>query len=216
VEQCSIGKATDSPRIPWSRSAESIDALYPDILRGRHWCTSCPLYRRELTDRIGAWSTLRYEEDFEYDVRAGCLGARSVHIPKFLVKFRDHADRVSLDFVSPLGFNHQTQARLLICDHIVSSGISLDEPQVQFFAQGLFLSARQLGARGLIDEAEGSLDGARRILRCKKGGDYKSFIYASVAGVFGHNLLGRIASYYDSLRAFLPWSPRNRAINHAQ
>src|SRR6202022_1315621 len=115
-------------------------------------------------------------EALEYDVRAACLGARAIHIPEFLVKFRHHPERISLNSEAR-AYQHQAQSRWLICDHIMNSGISLEDPAVQHFAQGLFLYARQIGAMGLINEAEQSFVRARRILRQRRGGDYKSHIY---------------------------------------
>src|SRR6516162_11771494 len=40
------------------------------------WGTSTPLYRREVTDRAGPWTTLKNEEDWEYDCRIASKGIR--------------------------------------------------------------------------------------------------------------------------------------------
>lgn len=200
IEQCGLDDGPNPNNIPWGRSAESVELLFPDILRGRHWCTSCPLYRRTLTDKIGPWSTSRFEEDFEYDVRAAVAGARAFHIPEFLVRFRHHPGRVSLDFQSAHPYRYQTLSRLSICRHITDSGIALDDPAVQHFAQGLFLSARQLGARGILPEAEQTFIAARKILRNRKGGDPKSLMYGWLANIVGFQGAGALAQLFDAAR----------------
>jgi hypothetical protein len=139
----------------------------------------------------------------EYDIRAACLGARAIHVPEFLVTIRHHGGRMSLDFKSPQRLRDQTASRLLVFHHILRSGIGLRDPSVQHFAQGLFLYARQIGALGLTREAERCLSAARRILRHRDGGDYKSRLYGWLTLLCGHRMIGGAAEGYDRIRRAL-------------
>jgi hypothetical protein len=64
--------------------------LFPSLLRARWWETVAPLFRREVTDAIGPWTTLNLEEDWEYDARAGALGVRLAFVNEVLAEHRDH------------------------------------------------------------------------------------------------------------------------------
>ena len=55
---------SNSMRIPWKRTGEMIERMFPSFLQSRWWGTSTPLYRRELTDVAGAWLALSNEEDW--------------------------------------------------------------------------------------------------------------------------------------------------------
>lgn len=58
--------------------------LYPDLLVERWWCTNTPLYSRRVTEKIGPWKGMMFGEDWEYESRAGALGAKLGYIPEFL------------------------------------------------------------------------------------------------------------------------------------
>jgi hypothetical protein len=78
--------------------------LFPSLLRARWWETVAPLFRREVTDAIGPWTTLNLEEDWEYDSRAAALGVRLAFVNEVLAEHRDHADaRLSRPNPSPVG-----------------------------------------------------------------------------------------------------------------
>ena len=57
---------------------EAHDRILPALLWGRPWHTSACLWRRSLSDSVGAWMPLWTWEDYEHDCRAGALGARIV------------------------------------------------------------------------------------------------------------------------------------------
>jgi GT2 family glycosyltransferase len=199
-QQIVLGQAQESTLRTWSREGNQLDTIYPEILRGRPWDTSGPLYRRSLTDMVGPWSSAHYEEDLEYDIRAACLGARAIQVPECLAITRCHAAQMSaiLDDRDP--YRHQTQSRLVICGHIRRSGIPMDNPAVQHFGRALFLIARQAGAMGFTDEAAKCFTAARSLLRMRAGGDPQSFAYSLAARVLGHRIAGSASQLFDTIR----------------
>ncbi|HYX20173.1 MAG TPA: glycosyltransferase family A protein [Thermoanaerobaculia bacterium] len=72
---------SDPPRLrAWSDVP--CDRILPVLLWRRPWHTSACLWRRELTEAIGAWLPIWHYEDYAHDCRAGCLGARLTHVPE--------------------------------------------------------------------------------------------------------------------------------------
>jgi hypothetical protein len=72
---------TQPPRLrPWSDTAHA--AILPALLWRRPWHTSACLWRRGLADAVGGWMPIWHYEDYEYDCRAGCLGAKLAHVPE--------------------------------------------------------------------------------------------------------------------------------------
>ena len=63
-------------------SDEPHGGILPALLWGRPWHTSACVWKREMTDAIGPWLPIWHYEDYEYDCRAGCLGAKLVHLPE--------------------------------------------------------------------------------------------------------------------------------------
>lgn len=70
---------SDPPRLrAWSDVP--YDGILPILLWRRPWHTSACLWRRDLTEAIGAWLPIWHYEDYAHDARAGCLGARLAHV----------------------------------------------------------------------------------------------------------------------------------------
>ena len=61
---------------------ESVEEILPTLLWKRPWHTSSCLWRRELVDAMGGWMPTWHWEDHEHDARAGCLGAKLIHVPE--------------------------------------------------------------------------------------------------------------------------------------
>src|SRR5262245_26975476 len=56
--------------------------ILPTLLWGRPWHTSACMWRRGLSAAVGDWMSIWAYEDYEYDCRAGCLGAKLTHVPE--------------------------------------------------------------------------------------------------------------------------------------
>ena len=189
-------------RIPWKRTGETIEWMFPAFLHSRWWGTSTPLYRRELTDAAGAWLSLCNEEDWEYDCRIAAMGVRLCYVAEFVSVERDHGGvRLSKGGSdSPIKLRDRATAHSLILEHAIRAGIRVDDIEMQQFARELFLLARQCGAAGLVPESRDLFahaaiaSGADRA----KGLDFR--LYKIAAAFLGWSLAGRFACSIDRLR----------------
>jgi glycosyltransferase involved in cell wall biosynthesis len=64
----------------WSDEAHA--EILPTLLWKRPWHTSACVWRRDLAEAMGGWMPIWHWEDHEHDCRAGCLGAKLVHLPE--------------------------------------------------------------------------------------------------------------------------------------
>jgi hypothetical protein len=139
--------------------------MFPSILLGRWWDTPSPLYRRSVTDAAGPWTSLRLEEDWEYDARVASLGTRLVFVPEVLTEVRMH-DQGHLSggaALDPARLRERARAHELIASHAHRAGVPLEAPEMQHFARELFHLTRQCGAAGLAAESRRLFDAARAI-----------------------------------------------------
>jgi hypothetical protein len=133
--------------------------LFPHLLVERWWTTSCPLYRRDLLDRIGPWRSWINEEDWEYDARAGATGARLAWVPEEVSVRRIHlADGHLSDegCEDPRKLSHRALAQASLFHCARQAGVAIDAPEMRHFARAAFLLSRQCGLAG-VDEASRSL-----------------------------------------------------------
>ena len=62
---------------PETTTTGFLDGMALAMLTGRCWQTVTPLFRSELSNRVGPWTSLRQEEDWEYDARVAALGTQA-------------------------------------------------------------------------------------------------------------------------------------------
>ena len=185
-----------------ARTGEKLETLFPDLLTGRCWRTLTPLYRRDVIERVGPWTALRNEEDWEYDARLAALGIRLVWCDEFLADVRSH-DGVHAcegDGNEVGKMKDRCQAHVLIHSHARRAGITSDNPHMQHFARELFLLARQCGAVGLAEESRRLFETAREASGSErsKGLDFR--VYRGVTACVGWNLVGSLATWFDHIR----------------
>lgn len=146
---------------PSKWTGRNLDRLFPALLVDRWWHTHTPLYRRSLCDRIGPWPDQR-PEDWDYDARAGALGAQLVWCNETLSCQRNHAGaRVSRESVERyLPQEACFLPRLHAC--ALQAGVGPDAPEMRHFARWAFALARHVGALGRADLAAELLDLAAR------------------------------------------------------
>ncbi len=188
----------------YRRTGEKHDRLFPSFLTGRWWCTQTPLYRRSLTDRMGPWTTLWSEEDWEYDARAGSLRARLCFVDVFVSQQRAHKPELHLSFGSttdPDKLRDRARAHEWILRHAQAAGITTSQPEMQHFARALFLLARQCGAAGLANESQRLVECSREAAGPARGGalDYK--LYRAGARLLGWKTMGRLSLWLDERRS---------------
>jgi glycosyltransferase involved in cell wall biosynthesis len=180
---------------PWKGTARRVETMFPSFLQSRWWDTSTPLYRRFVIDAAGPWSSLRIEEDWEYDARVAALGTTLCFVDEEVSITRERA----VDVAGPAIMRDRARAHALIYEHARRFGIGHDAPEMQHFARELFLLARQAGAAGLRDESRMLFDLAREA--SGPGRDRLQFrAYAAFARLAGWPLAGKIACFSDRLR----------------
>jgi len=186
-----------------ARCSLQFDTLFPALLEGRVWPTLAPLYRRTLTDRLGPWTALRHEEDWEYDARAGALGARLVWCPEPLWEVRHHSgDRAGGGSEeSAERMRSRVKAHELIYAHARRAGIGPEHPSLQHFARELFLLARQAGAVGLSRESRALFALARQASGTRRGRGLDFMAYRAAVAVFGWCRTARLANRMDKARS---------------
>ena len=131
------------------RTGERIEHLFPSLLEGRWWQTATPLYRREVCDRAGAWSTLAYAEDYEYECRIARQGVRLQFCDAFVSDYRRHAAGQLAGEVElrPELIRDCARAYLLAFDHGRAAGFGDVRPDPRF-ARRMFRTACHCHALG--------------------------------------------------------------------
>jgi len=156
-----------------------------------------PLYRKSVTDAAGPWSSLRLEEDWEYDSRVGALGTCLAYVDEVVAEHRDHAEgRLSLGASGdPVRLRDRCQAHELIASLARRAGVPLDAPEFQHFARELFHLGRQCGAAGLPDESRRLVSLARTISAAR---DMR--VYELAARIVGWQRAARAAVWIERHR----------------
>ena len=193
---------TQPDDVAWKRTAEEIETMFPSFLRSRWWGTSTPLYRRPLLDRVGPWTALSNEEDWEYDCRVAALGVRLVCCDEFVSEQRWHEGaHLSRNGSSdPRKLKDRTAAHELILSHARRAGIGPEVPEMRHFARELFLVSRQCGAAGLADDSKRLFEAARMASTQERARGLDFTCYVRVAQIVGWVATGRLTCYLDELR----------------
>ncbi len=178
--------------IPWKRTGERIETMFPAFLESRWWGTSTPLYRREITDRAGAWTSLRREEDWEYDSRIAALGVKLYYCDEFVSNQRDiSADRLCRKF-DISSWRDRAKAHALIFEHARSAGINEDTSEMCRFARELFWLSRECAREGLAKESKELFQLATAASGKKRGNGFDFKVYGALASIIGWVNTGKL------------------------
>ncbi len=189
-----------SHQADWKRTSERIETMFPSFLAGRWWETSTPLYRRAICDRAGPWTSLRSEEDWEYDCRVASLGVRLAFCDAHVSDYRAHdGEMLRLPADRRAALRDRATAHAAIFAHARAYGIDDATPEMQAFARSLFLLARQCGAAGLTRESRALFDLSREASGQRAGG-WDFLAYRTLAGGVGWRMAGALACRLDGLR----------------
>jgi hypothetical protein len=189
--------------VAWKRTGEQIFTMFPSFLHSRWWDTSTPLYRRKVIDLAGPWTSLRTEEDWEYDCKVASKSGRLHYCEAFVSDTRmTSGSQLSVEGSSdPDKLSDRVAAHALIFKHALGAGITHQSPEMQHFARELFLLARQCGAAGLSDTARTAFELARQASGTERGRGLDFFLYEACARLVGWRAMGRMACRLDRLRA---------------
>ena len=142
---------------PMRVTGQKVESLFPQMLTQRWWSTSSPLYRRSTLDEIGPWSTLRNEEDWEYDARLASLGQMVVWVSELVSVRRMHQNQLSDEGASdPQKLMDRCAARESIYEsarYYEQQGLApaISDNDWDEFSRYAFLLARQCALVGLKD-----------------------------------------------------------------
>lgn len=184
-------------------TGEQHEFLFPALLIGRWWSTNTPLYRRSLCDRLGPWSKLWNEEDWEYEARAAAVGTKLCYCNEFVSVTRSHEPDQHLCYQGasdPRKLKDRAKAHELILSHARRAGIGCEIPEMQHFARELFLLARQCGAAGLAVEARELFQLARAASGSERSSGLDFRLYRLLAGMIGWARTGRLTCAMDRWR----------------
>jgi glycosyltransferase involved in cell wall biosynthesis len=188
--------------VAFKRTGERFDTLFPALLLSRWWSTSTPLYRRALTDRIGPWLSLWNEEDWEYEARAGMLGARLIYCDHFVSVTRWHDDRLHHHGETDRAkLADRSQAHRLIYQHALDGGVRPDCAEMRHFARDLFRLSRVCGAAGLGEESKQLYNAAVRASGATRGRGLDFRLYRFAASLLGWEGAGRLARWTERFRS---------------
>jgi len=187
---------------PLRRTAEAIETILPSFLVGRWWTTECPLYRREIVERAGAWLPTRLEEDWEYDCRIGSLGAKLVRVAEPVCVHREHPEaRLSRGrALDPARLRDRALAHERVLDHARRAGVTTEAPEMARYARELFLLARQCGAAGIPAESARLFALAREASTAQRARGLDFRLYRALTAALGWRLAGRLAARLDASR----------------
>ncbi|MFN9644469.1 MAG: glycosyltransferase family 2 protein [Cyanobacteriota bacterium] len=182
---------------PLRLTGDEIPHLFPKLLNERWWTTSCPLYRRQLINRIGPWKDLINEEDWEFDGRAGRLDTSLVWVNEGMSIRRINLNSDHLSFggcTNVKKLSHRILAKQLLFEYALANGMKRTDYEMKLFARECFLLSRQSGIIGLEKQSRIMFRLSRRAATefRRYGIDY--IIYALLASCFGWISASRLAS----------------------
>ncbi|MBL8005912.1 MAG: glycosyltransferase family 2 protein [Ignavibacteria bacterium] len=82
-----------------NKNDQTFDKIIPILfdVHGRPWATGACVWKRQIVNKIGNWSSSRIWEDYEYDVRAAIINNKIIHVPEVLFYVNmDSKEKISL------------------------------------------------------------------------------------------------------------------------
>lgn len=183
---------------PCKGSGDAIPQLFPRLLVERWWNTDCPLFRRSVCDAVGAWSDLKYSQDWEYDARVGALRTRLAHVPEYVCVQRQHAGPRQTGHGRWLEPRDRVRFFQALKRHAIDAGVAAGAPEWAHFAKWVFLNARQSGALGDATAAKALYALARGTA---PGFDAKLRVTGWLAALIGWRLTGTVCEMRDRVKA---------------
>jgi len=189
---------------PFKKSGERRETLFPELLVDRWWNTHTPLYRREICNAVGPWSTMRMGEDWLYDAKIGALGTKLAYCDTFVSEHRQHTHErltgkaLSAGALTDFG---KLIPELFFCAQ--QAGVQVGSPEMQHFSRWAFSLVRQLGRVAEIGLAKKCFDVARLADR-RQGKSAEFRVFAAMTKTLGWRLS---AGIFDGLRNLLKNSP---------
>lgn len=190
---------------PCKSTGERHLSLFPKLLIDRWWFTSTPLYRRSLVDRIGAWPTIRWGQDWAYDAKAAALGARLVSLDAYVSVHREHGGARQtgvFDWYSGERLQAYHDLQVVMLESAIAAGVATGIAEMRHFARLQFKIARSFAAEGRSDMAREAYALAARAYGLPHEVPRDMRWYETLSNLFGWKFVGRLAV----LRDRRPWT----------
>jgi glycosyltransferase involved in cell wall biosynthesis len=178
---------------PFKMSGERMETLFPALLVDRWWNTHTPLYRREICDAVGPWSTMRMGEDWLYDAKIGALGTKLAYCDTYVSEHRQHShERLTGKALSASALRDfgRLIPELFFCAQ--QAGVKVGSVEMQHFSRWAFSLARQLGRSGEVGFARRCFEVARQADR-DHGTGLQFQIYSTLAKIVGWKFAGLLS-----------------------
>jgi GT2 family glycosyltransferase len=189
---------------PFKWTGREFERIFPALLVDRWWCTHTPLYRRRLTDAIGPWTAMRWSQDWEYDARAGALGARLVQCHAYVSEHCHHGGTRQTSIADwardPARLRNRAELLEALLSNAQRAGVEELAPERQHFARWAFQVARHCAAAGLEPETWRCLKVADVAAGAVGTGRRGVGSFRWLARVFGVRATGRAVDWVASRR----------------
>lgn len=180
---------------PYKGSGDDVPYLFPRMLYDRWWNTDCALFRRSVCDAVGAWSDLRFSQDWEYDARVGALKTKLVAIREFVCVQRQHAGNRQTGHGRWLSPAQQILFFASLYESAGRAGVVDTSPEMRHFSRWVFFAARDAGRLGFNSESTALLDLAAKA----NPSDRQIRLYRSCARVMGARAIACLATIVHSV-----------------
>jgi len=180
---------------PFKGTGVEREYLFPGLLVDRWWCTHTPLYRRTLTDQLGAWSDLRYSQDWEYDSRAGAQRAKLAYCNSLVSEHRHHSSMRQTGSGKWLESAEQVRFFTTLYECAVQAGVEHSTPEMRHFSRWVFSRARVCGMEGDVESAR-QLMKLARMASADMDTDMK--FYSVMAAFLGWNFVGKLGDTFSA------------------
>lgn len=186
-------------------TSRDIPLLFPALLVDRWWCTHTPLYRRSVTDAIGAWTDMRWAEDWEHDSRAGGMKIQLVTCHTAVSEHRNHSgDRLTSPApwtTDPVRLRNRVRLLSSLWRGAEKAGVEASAPELQHFARWCFAIARQCAVQRMSAEMEACLALAERAAGSNGRGRRGIGLFRTASAFLGARLAGRLTRKLESCRS---------------
>jgi len=184
-------------------TGRDIPHLFPGLLIDRWWCTHTPLYRREVCDRVGPWSGLRWSQDWEYDARVGSLGTKLINVHRYVSEHRHHAGQRQTSAAAwrtdSRRLHNRVQLLELLWQHAETGGVDVRSAEAQHFARWAFQIARDCARAGLPEETALCLTLAEKA-GSAGAGSRGVRLFRLISRLCGQRLAGELARRLESIK----------------
>ena len=166
---------------PFKGSGASHNFLFPGILTERWWNTDCPLYRKSVTDAVGAWTDLPFSQDWEYDARVGSLGIRLVQVNDWVCVQRNHSNVRQTGSGKWLGPVDRVRFFSSLYKSAIAASVDKESPEMRRFSRWVFFHSRSAAYSSDVKSADKLLD-----ISALAGAGIDVHCYRLAARIFGH------------------------------